>query len=343
MRVALIHPLIKRTGEGDRNRLDSITLTQIPQEKSERAVPSLKQKSRFNAERLFKGILLLFSLLILLIVLAIFFELIRSSSLSLKTFGFSFVTGRVWDPVKEIYGALPFIYGTVVSSLIAMAISIPVSLGVALFLTEWAPLWMRTIVSFLVELLAAIPSVIYGLWGIFVMIPFLRTNVAPFLQETFGFLPLFDGPFYGVSLLSAGLILSIMVLPTITAVSREVFLAVPQELREAVLALGGTRWESIRLAVLKMSRSGIIGAVVLGLGRALGETMAVTMVIGNRPEIVASLFSPGYSLASVIANEFSEATTPLYLSALAECGLILLAVTFVVNGLARLLVRKKSA
>jgi phosphate transport system permease protein len=318
-----------------------MTLTQIPQEKIERASPSFTQKKRFDVERLFKGVLVLFSSLILVILLAIFFELIRSSFLSIKTFGFSFITGRTWDPVKEIFGALPFIYGTLVTSLIAMAVAVPVALGVSLFLTEWAPIWIRTIVSFLVELLAAIPSVIYGLWAIFVMIPFLRAHVAPFLQKTLGFLPLFDGPFYGVSMLTGGLILSIMILPTVTAVSKEVFLSVPQEMREAVFALGGTRWESIRLAVLKMSRSGVVGAVILGLGRALGETMAVTMVIGNRSEIVASLFSPGYTLASVIANEFTEATSPLYLSALAEIGLILLGVTFVVNAVARLLVRKR--
>jgi phosphate transport system permease protein len=319
-----------------------VTFAQIPQEKIETPATSFRQKKRFDFERLFKGVLILFSSLILLILLAVFVELIRSSSLSLKTFGFSFITGKVWDPVKEIFGASPFIYGTLVTSFIAMAVAVPVALGVALFLTEWAPGWLRTLVSFLVELLAAIPSVIYGLWGIFVMIPFLRDHAVPFLGKTLGFLPLFKGPFYGVSFLAAGLILSIMILPTISAVSKEVFLTVPQEMREAVLALGGTRWESIRLGVLKLSRSGIVGAVILGLGRALGETMAVTMVIGNRSEISASLFSPGYSLASVIANEFSEATSPLYLSALAEIGLILLGITFVVNGVARLLVKKRA-
>ncbi len=306
----------------------------------ESATPLRYQRGRWNAEQAFKGLLVFFSSLIVVILLAIFLEMIRSSSLSLKTFGWGFLTGKTWDPVKEIFGALPFIYGTLVTSLIAMLIAVPVAIGVALFLTEWAPFWLRNIVSFLIELLAAIPSVIYGLWGIFVLIPFLRDYFYPLVSKAIGFLPLFKGPFYGASLLTGGLILSIMILPTITAVSREVFMSVPREMREGVLALGGTRWESIRLVVLKMSRSGIIGAVVLGLGRALGETMAVTMVVGNRAEIARSIFSPGYSLASVIANEFSEATTPLYLSALAEMGLILLGVTFVVNGIARLLVRK---
>jgi phosphate transport system permease protein len=320
--------------------MDSATLAQIPQQKTERAIPFHYHKKRFAAEKVFKGLLVFFSSLVVLILVAIFAEMIRSSALSLKTFGLSFITGRTWDPVKEIFGALPFIYGTLVTALIAMLIAVPVALGVSLFLTEWAPVWMRTFISFLVELLAAIPSVIYGLWGIFVLIPFLRSDIYPFVSKTLGFLPIFQGPFYGASVLAGGLILSIMILPTITSISKEVFLSVPQEMREAVFALGGTRWESIRLAVLKLSRSGVVGATVLGLGRALGETMAVTMVIGNRSEIVSSIFSPGYSLASVIANEFSEATSPLYLSALAEMGLILLGVTFAVNGMARLLVKK---
>ena len=318
------------------------SLAEIP---SDRAKPSASfngRRRRFNVDRVFKGVLIGFSSLIVAVLLAIFLEMIRSSSLSLRTFGLAFLWGRTWDPnpAKEVYGALPFIYGTVVTSLIAITLAVPVALGVALFLTEWAGYRLRTFVSFLVELLAAIPSVIYGLWGIFVMIPFLRNHVYPALSKTLGFLPIFKGDFYGVSLLSAGMILSIMILPTIASISKEVFLAVPGEMREAVLALGGTRWESIRLAVLKMSRSGIIGAVFLGLGRALGETMAVTMVIGNKPEISTSVFASGYSLAAVIANEFTEATSPLHLSALTEMGLILLGVTFVVNGIARLMVRR---
>ncbi|MFO1519991.1 MAG: phosphate ABC transporter permease subunit PstC [bacterium] len=320
--------------------MDSVTLTQIPQ-KAERAVSLKNRNRRFDGEKIFKGLLVFLSSLVILILAAIFAEMIRSSRLSLKTFGWSFITGKTWDPVKEVFGALPFIYGTLVTSFLAMLIAVPVSLGISLFLTEWAPAWVRRVLSFLVELLAAIPSVIYGLWGIFVLIPFLRDHVFPLVNKWLGFLPFFEGPFYGASVLAGGLILSIMILPTIASVSKEVFLSVPNELREAVLALGGTRWESIRLAVLKMSRSGLIGAVALGLGRAIGETMAVTMVIGNRSEIVASIFSPGYSLASVIANEFSEATTPLYLSALSEIGLLLLAVTFLVNALARVLVKVK--
>ena len=322
--------------------MDSLIVAQTPTTKMTEVETESYARRRIDGERIFKGILVLFSSLIVLILLAVFSELIRSSWLSIKTFGFSFVTTSTWDPVKEIFGALPFIYGTLVTSAIAMAVAVPVALGIALFLTEWSPAWLRTGVSFLVELLAAIPSVIYGLWGIFVMIPFLRTDVYPVIEKTLGFIPLFHGPFYGASMLAGGLILSIMILPTIASVSKEVFLTVPQEMREAVFALGGTRWESIRIVVLRMSWSGVVGAVVLGLGRALGETMAVTMLIGNRADISASLFHPGYSLASVIANEFSEATTPLYLSSLSYIGLILLAVTFLVNGIARVLVARVS-
>jgi len=315
-------------------------ITDMSPDRATSGAPIARRGNRRNADRIFKALLVFFASSIVVILLAIFLEMIRSSALSLRTFGFGFLFGRTWDPVKETFGALPFIYGTLVTSFIAMAFAVPVALGVALFLTEWAGPRLRTVISFLIEMLAAIPSVIYGLWGIFVMIPFLRTEIYPAVSRALGFLPIFRGPFYGVSVLSGGLILSIMILPTIASVSKEVFLSVPQEMREAVLALGGTRWESIRLAVLKMSRSGVIGAVFLGLGRALGETMAVTMVIGNRPEISASVFSSGYSLASVIANEFAEATSPLHLSALTEMGLILLGVAFAVNGFARLLVRR---
>jgi phosphate transport system permease protein len=325
----------------EKNEADArlLNLAGIPQEKI-KALSVRYQRRRLDMERVFKGGLVFLSSLIVLTLLAIFIEMLRSSALSIKTFGFDFISGRTWDPVKEIFGALPFIYGTLMTSLIAMAIAVPISLGVSLFLTEWAPAWMRNVVSLLVELLAAIPSVIYGLWGIFVLVPFLRNVIYPLVSKLLGFSSLFQGPCYGASMLAGGLILSIMILPTITAVSKEVFLSVPREMREAVFALGGTRWESIRVAVWKISRSGIVGAVILGLGRAIGETMAVTMVIGNRPQISASLFSPGYSLASVIANEFSEATSPLYLSALAEIGLLLLGFAFLVNAIARFLVRK---
>ncbi len=257
---------------------------------------------------------------------------------SLQAFGWTFVVTSTWDPVAEIFGALPFIYGTLVSSLLALLIAVPLGIGAAVYLAELAPSWVRPPVAFLNELLAAIPSVVYGLWGIFVLAPWLRARVQPALGAALGFLPLFQGPPYGVGMLAAGIILAVMIVPFITAVSREVLLAVPASQREAALALGATRWEATRLAVLRYGRSGLIGAVLLGLGRALGETMAVTMVIGNRPEIALSLFAPGYTMASIIANEFTEATSDLYLGAMIEIGLLLFVVTVGVNALARLLV-----
>jgi phosphate transport system permease protein len=243
-----------------------------------------------------------------------------------------------WDPVAGEFGALPFIYGTLVSAFLALLIAVPLSLGAAIFLAELAASWVRPPIAFLIEMLAAVPSVVYGLWGIFVLVPWLRDWVQPALAGALGFLPLFQGPPYGIGMLAAGVILAIMVVPYITSVSREVLLAVPRVQREAALGLGATRWETTRMAVLRYGRSGLIGAVLLGLGRALGETMAVTMVIGNRPEIALSLFAPGYTMASVLANEFTEATSDLYVSALVEIGLLLLLVTVLVNGLARLLV-----
>jgi phosphate transport system permease protein len=257
---------------------------------------------------------------------------------AIRAFGLRFLFTSVWDPVAGEFGALPFIYGTIVSSALAMLIAVPLSLGAAVYLAELAPLWIRPPIAFLIELLAAVPSVVYGLWGIFVLVPWLRRVVEPFLAATLGFLPLFQGPLYGIGMLAAGLILSIMVVPFITSVGREVLMAVPDTQREAALGLGATRWETTRIAVLRYGRSGLIGAILLGLGRALGETMAVTMVIGNRPEIALSLFAPGYTMASVLANEFTEATSDLYVSALVEVGLVLLVVTVVVNALARLLV-----
>jgi len=257
---------------------------------------------------------------------------------AIRAFGFSFLYTSTWDPVAERFGAVPFVFGTLVSSLLALLIAVPLGLGAAIYLAELAPRWMRSPMAFLVELVAAVPSVVYGLWGIFVLAPLLRTWVQPALGKTLGFLPLFQGPPYGVGMLAAGIVLAIMVVPFITAVGREVLLAVPNTQREAALALGATRWETTRIAVLRYGRSGLIGAILLGLGRALGETMAVTMVIGNRPEVAMSLFAPGYTMASVIANEFSEATSDLYLAALVEIGLLLLVVTVIVNGFARLLV-----
>jgi phosphate transport system permease protein len=273
----------------------------------------------------------------LLIVVAMILALASHSMPSIRQFGFGFLTGREWNPVNQQFGALAFIYGTVASSLIALIISVPLSLGIAIFLVEQAPTFLSRPVAFLVELLAAIPSVVYGLWGIFVLAPFLREHVEPLLGRWFGWLPLFRGPITGIGLFTGGVILAIMVTPIISAVVRDVLSAVPNTQREAALALGATKWETTRV-VLVNGAPGIAGAVILGLGRAIGETMAVTMVIGNRPEISLSLFQPSYTLASVIANEFTEATSEIYLSSLVELGLILFLVTFVVNAIARLLV-----
>jgi phosphate transport system permease protein len=290
------------------------------------------------ADHLFRALVILCAVAILAIVGVIVFELIRESRLSMTKFGFNFLVKQIWDPVAEDFGALPFIYGTMVSSLVALFIAVPLSVGTALFLTELCPLRLRGILSLLVELLAAIPSVIYGLWGIFVLSPFLRVHVEPFLAKYFRWTGLFSGPKYGWGMLAAGVILAIMILPLIASITREVVTAVPRVQREAALALGATRWEMLRMAVLRNARPGIFGAVILGLGRALGETMAVTMVIGNRPEIMRSLFAPGHTLASVIANEFSEAVGNIYISALAEMALVLFVLTLIVNALARLLI-----
>ena len=268
----------------------------------------------------------------------IVYQLVAGSALSWHAFGWKFFGQSDWNPVSDQYGALPFMFGTVVSSLLSLVIAIPLSLGVAVFITEMCPVGLRGILSFTTELLAAIPSVVYGLWAIFVLVPILRQYVQPFLATTLGWTGLFSGPPYGIGMLAAGVILAIMIIPIISSITREVLTVVPQHQREAVLALGATRWEMIRMGVLRNARAGIVGAIILGLGRALGETMAVTMVIGNRPEIAKSLFAPGYTMASVLANEFSEATGDLYLSALIEIGLALFFVTIVVNALARLMV-----
>ncbi len=282
--------------------------------------------------------MLLCGLSLLVIVALVVFELIVQSRPSLHQFGWKFFTGSNWDPVSGDFGALPFIYGTLVSSLVALVIAVPLAVGVAVFTTEMCPKPLRGSLSFLTELLAAIPSVVYGLWGIFVLAPLLRVHVQPWLANYFGWTGLFTGPPFGIGMLAAGVILSIMIVPIIGSITREVLTAVPNHQREAALALGATRWEMIRVAVLRNARAGILGAIILGLGRALGETMAVTMVIGNTPQIAKSLFAPGYTMASVIANEFTEATGNLYLSALVEIGLGLFLVTVVVNILARLLV-----
>jgi phosphate transport system permease protein len=292
---------------------------------------------RFNDLLFAIGVLVAAVAIPVLMVLMLFI-LLQSAQLSIAKFGLGFFWGTNWDPVKQEFGALPFIYGTIVSSIIALVIGGPIALGSAICLTEMAPGWLREPVALLVELLAAIPSVVYGLWGIFVLVPILRTAIQPTIGQTLGWLPLFGGPAYGVGMLAGGLILAIMIIPTIAAVSRDVINVVPPSQREAMLAVGATRWETIWKVVLPYARSGILGGIMLGLGRALGETMAVTMVIGNRPEISASLFAPSYTMASVIANEFTEATYDLYLGALIEIGLVLFLVTLVMNTMARLLV-----
>src|SRR5215469_5920763 len=265
-------------------------------------------------------------------------ELWNRSKLPRHQFGFRFLLDRVWDPVFGHFGALPFVYGTLVTAAVAMAISVPLGVGAAIFLAELAPRALSDTLTFLIELLAAVPSVVFGLVGIFVVVPWVRTSFGPFLKAVLGFLPLFQGPNYGVGFLAAGLVLSIMVLPFIVSISREVLLSVPVELREAALGLGSTKWESTWKVVVPTARTGILGSIFLALARALGETMAVTMVIGNTPQIAASLFAPGYSISAVIANEFTEATGDLYLQSLVELGLVLFGVTFVLHALARLLV-----
>jgi phosphate transport system permease protein len=286
---------------------------------------------------IFKATTFVFAASIAALVVVMIVEMASNSTLSFEKFGFSFIWRTIWDPVAEEFGALPFIYGTAVSSIISLLIAVPVSIGVAIFLVEKAPRRLSNPILFLVQLLAAIPSVVYGLWGIFVLAPTLRNDVYPSLQSALGFLPLFEGNQNGLGLLTAGLILSIMIVPIITAVTTDVLRSVPGTQREAALALGATKWEAIKI-VLQNARSGITGAVILGLGRAVGETMAVTMVIGNRPEISASLFAPSFTIASAIANEFTEATSEIYLQALIELGLILFIVTFIINAMARLLV-----
>jgi phosphate transport system permease protein len=294
--------------------------------------------SRFG-DKAFEWLTLAMAFAVVVLVFLIGWQLARGSSLAIQKFGFHFLTTSTWDPVTEQFGALPFIYGTLVSSFIALLIAVPLSIATAVYLTELAPLWIRQPIVSLIEMLAAIPSVILGLWGIFVMIPWLRDYPFPFLKRTLGWTPFFTGPIYGPCMLAGGIIIAIMILPIITSVSREILRSVPNLQREAAYALGATRWEVTRIAVLSYAKKGLFGAVILGLGRALGETMAVTMVIGNTPQIALSLFKPGYSLASVIANEFTEATTDVYLQALFEIGLVLFGVTILVNLLAQLLLK----
>ena len=286
---------------------------------------------------IFENITRIFAFIVLSLVFLMAYEMIKSSMPSIQKFGLGFIIGKEWDPVLDKYGALPYIFGTLFSSLIALLISLPLSVGVAIFLSEIAPRWIEQPLSLLVEMLAAIPSIVYGLFGIFVMIPWLRQDVQPFLGKNFGFIPLFEGPPYGFGMLAAALILSIMILPIITSISRDVMKAIPDSQREAAFALGATKWETIRI-VLTGSKSGILGATLLGLGRAVGETMAVTMVIGNRAEISWSLFDPGHTMASVLANEFAEASSEIYVSALIEIALLLFIMTIVLNSIARFIV-----
>ena len=306
--------------------------------KEAQAPPLLAAPGGETPDRVFRIAMTMCGVAVLGILALIIYELILRSGPSWHAFGFRFFSRSEWDPVNEQFGALPFIYGTLVSSLLALIIAVPLSVGVAVFTTEMCPRALRGPLSFFVELLAAVPSVIYGLWAIFVLIPILSRYVQPLLSKTLGWTQLFEGPPFGYSMLAAGLVLAVMIIPIISSISREVLMVVPQHQREAALALGATRWEMIRVGVLRNARAGIVGGIILGLGRALGETMAVTMVIGNRPEIAKSLFAPGYTMASVLANEFSEATGDVYLSALIEIGLALFLVTIVVNALARLLV-----
>lgn len=293
---------------------------------------------RANADRIFVLVGASTAVLVASVLLAVAIAVIGLALPSLRAFGVSFIGGTAWSPMRGQYGALPFLFGTTVTSVVALALAVPVGLGVAVFLTDLGPPAMRRPVRALVELLAAVPSVVYGLWAALVLAPILRTSVEPALEANLGVLPLFRGPKHGIGLLCGAIVLAIMILPTIASVSREVLAAVPSELREGGLALGATRWDVVRRIVIPHARSGVFGAVLLGLGRAVGETMAMAAVVGNRPEITSSLFAPGYTMASVVANEFPVATDELHVAALAEIGLVLFAVTLVFNVAARLLV-----
>ena len=291
---------------------------------------------------IFKWVTFLFASVVLALALFIALSLFFHSFLALDKFGWGFLIGTDWDPVSEQFGALPFLYGTLVTSAIALIIAVPMGLGVSIFLSELSPSWLSNLISYLVDLLAAIPSVLYGILGLFVLVPLMQEIIEPALLDQLGFLPLFQGAAYGVGTLTAGLLLSIMILPFIISVSREVMLSVPVLQREAILSLGATRWEMILNVVLPFSKTGILGAIFLALARALGETIAVTMVIGNRPEIRLSLLEPGHTMAAVIANEFTEATSDLYISALIEIGFVLFLVSFLMNGIARFWVSSRT-
>jgi len=295
------------------------------------------------SDQIFSNTTLAFALLLAGVLIGLIIILLIDAWPAISRFGISFVGSTVWDPVRQMFGALPAIYGTLLSSLIALIIAVPVSFGAAIFLVELSPKWLSGPTSFIIEMLAAIPSVIIGLWGLFVMVPIVRSPIETWLGSRLGFIPLFQGPPFGVGFLAAGMILAIMIIPIITAVSRDAMRAVPNEQREAMYALGATRWEMVWRAVLPYCRSSLMGGVILGLGRALGETMAVTMVIGNAYKLTSSLFSPGATIASKIANEFSEAANGVPIGSLIELALILFAVTLLVNVVARLLVWRMTA
>ncbi len=315
-------------------------MTSLPIDWLEKDRRKLRVEASAYGDKLYEALTAACALVIPALVIGIAVAIFAAAWPAIAKLGLSIITTSNWDVRGGHFGAAPALFGTLVSSTVALIIATPLAIGVAIFLSEFSPAWLRQPVGFLVDLLAAIPSVVYGLWGIFVLIPLLREHVMPFLRDTLhlGATPFFSGPAYGPSMLAAGVILAIMALPYISSVSREVLMAVPRSQREAALALGATRWEMIRDAVIPYARSGIIGGIMLGLGRALGETMAVTMVIGNRLEISASLLSPGYTMASLIANEFSEATNDLHLSALMAVGAMLFIITLIVNAVARWLV-----
>lgn len=312
-------------------------MSTAPATESDRPGLLARLRPAHTGDFLFQGTTFIFASLVLILIIAMLSEMIRNSWLSIGRYGFGFITSTTWDPVAQEFGALPFLYGTIVSSVLALLISVPISVSVAVFVTYQAPHSLRRPIISMVELLAAIPSVAYGLWGIFILGPLMRDTLAPILRNTLGFLPLFQGPSYGVGMLTASIILAIMVTPIITAVSRDVLAAVPPHQRDGALALGATQWEAVKV-VFNYALPGITGAIILGLARAVGETMAVTMVIGNRPDIALSLFAPSYTMASVIANEFTEATEEIYLHALIEIGVLLFAVSFIVRAAAQLLV-----
>jgi len=315
-------------------------VTSLPVEWLEKDRRKLRVDASAFSDKAYEIVTAACALVVPTLVVAIAVAIFVAAWPAFSKLGFSIITSSDWDVAAGHFGAAPALFGTLVSSAVALIIATPLAIGIAVFLSEFSPLWLRQPIGFLVDLLAAVPSVVYGLWGIFVLIPILRQHVMPFLRDTLhlGATPLFTGPAYGPSMLAAGIILAIMALPYISSVSREVLMAVPRSQREAALALGATRWEMIRDAVIPYAKSGIIGGIMLGLGRALGETMAVTMVIGNRAEISASLFAPGYTMASLIANQFSEATNDLHLSALMAVGAILFVITLIVNAIARWLV-----